>query len=573
MTAFNQHRKAIDAIGRKVPMEEIQRLAKDEFPYDKANPGQMECIVEAIDALINKKVKHVIIEAPTGVGKSLIGTTIHKVIRHLVLQADPYGQFRTSISTPTKGLQDQYAAEKAVSIDILKGKKNYRCHVHPDVYYNAVQCRIACRDGHCSKRRCPYVQARNLWTDISSLRCTNAAMMIEMCTTICMKPENRSDMLILDECHKMPSTLLEHTIMEYNTKAVEGLRSIPEGKEIVSTIGDIVERTKDYVLGKLYSLSGELHSMFEDLHLKVENLLEVLEELVEDDRLSESQVMKLADIIDVLHNLSDYCGIMSQTQASTFIVQEKGEGFIRFKPVMPSDVSEFGLFRKADYHVHMSATICGIDSYARSLGIRQGDYHSIQIGNPIPIENRKVNYMPIVKMTNNMGDYEMKRLTEYIDEIIAFHPGQSGIIHTVSYDRALAIQKFSKYQNFIHVPRTRKALMDIMENAFRTKSPCVIASPAMEEGYDFKGDYSRFQILIKVPYDYLGDPLIAHINSVDPSAYFRNAVLRIVQMCGRSVRGVDDWAATYIIDSSFESLMMRNPEFFPTWFTDAVFEV
>ncbi|PCR16416.1 hypothetical protein CQA65_30215, partial [Klebsiella pneumoniae] len=58
------------------------------------------------------------------------------------------------------------------------------------------------------------------------------------------------------------------------------------------------------------------------------------------------------------------------------------------------------------------------------------------------------------------------------------------------------------------------------------------------------GDYSLFQILIKVPYDYLGDPLVAHINSVDPSAYFRNAILRIIQMCGRSVRGVNDWAAT-----------------------------
>ena len=572
MSAFNQHKKALDGLG-PVSIEDITSLAKENFPYDKANPGQMDCIVESIDALVNKKVKHVIIEAPTGVGKSLIGTTIHKVLRHLVLQADPYGQFRTSISTPTKGLQDQYAAEKAVSIDILKGKKNYRCHVHPDLYYNAIQCRMACRDGHCSKRRCPYVQARNLWTDISSLRCTNAAMMIEMCTTICMKPENRSDMLILDECHKMPSTLLEHTIMEYSVKAVESLSTVPGGKEIIGIVDDIVRRTKGYELGKLYSLTGEMHNLFEELHGKVEELLEVLEELVEDERLTESQVMKLSDIIDVLHNLSDYCGIMGQTNASTFIVQEKEEGLIRFKPVLPSDVSEFGLFRKADYHVHMSATICGIESYARSLGIREGQYHKIQIGNPIPVPNRKVNYMPVMKMTNNMGDYEMKKLAEYVDQIIAFHPGQSGIIHTVSYDRALALQKFSKYRHAIHVPRTRKVLMDTMERAFTTKQPCIIASPAMEEGYDFKGDYSRFQILIKVPYDYLGDPLVAHVNSVDPSAYFRMAVLRIVQMCGRSVRGVDDWAATYILDSSFESLMMRNPEFFPSWFTDAVFEV
>ncbi|QIG62135.1 DNA helicase [Salmonella phage P46FS4] len=572
MTAFNQYTKALDGVG-PVSIDRIKSLATEFFPYDTANPGQMECIVEVVDALVNKKFKHVIIEAPTGVGKSLIGTTIHNVLRHLVLERNPYGQFRTSITTPTKGLQDQYAAEKAVAIDILKGKKNYRCHISPDLYYNAIQCRMACRDGHCNKNRCPYVQARRLWTDISSLRCTNAAMMVEMCTTICMKPENRADMLILDECHKMPSTLLEHTIMEYSIKAVEGLLTIPEGVPIVELIKDIIIRTENYELGKLYSLSGEMHAIFDDLHDKVEALLETLEELVEDERLTEAQVMKLSDIIDTLHNLSDYCGIMGQTNASTFIVQEKDKGMIQFKPVIASDVSQFGLFRKGDYHVHMSATICGIDSYARSLGIREGEYHKIQIGNPIPIENRKVNYMPIMKMTANMGDYEMKKLAEYVDEIIAFHPGQSGIIHTVSYDRALALQKFSKYRNMIHVPRTRKALMDIMEHAFRTKTPCVIASPAMEEGYDFKGDYSRFQILIKVPYDYLGDPLVAHVNSVDPSAYFRMAVLRIVQMCGRSVRGVNDWAATYILDSSFESLMMRNPEFFPAWFTDAVFEV
>lgn len=556
----------------KVPIEEIEALAKDYFPYEKANPGQMDCIVQAVDAIVNNGFKHVIIEAPTGVGKSLIGTTIHQVIKHLVTNRNPMAQFRTSISTPTKGLQDQYAAEKAVNIDILKGKKNYRCHIHPDLYYNAVQCRIACRDGHCSKRRCPYVQARTNWCDVSSLRCTNAAMMIEMCSTICMKPENRADMIILDECHKMPTTLLDHTIMEYSVAAVKSLETVPGGKEIIQSVGAITKHTQDYLLGVVYSLDGYLYDQFVALHSQVEALLEVLEELIEDDRLTEDQVMKLADIIDILHNLSDYCGIMSQTQATNFIVQEKGDMMVQFKPVNPADVSHFGLFRKADYFVHMSATICGIESYARSLGIKPGEYYKIQIDNPIPVENRKIFFMPVMKMGNNMGDYEMKQLARAVDDIIEFHPDQSGIIHTVSYDRALAIQQFSRFRDIIHVPRTRQALLELMEKAFRTKKRVIIASPAMEEGYDFKGDYSRFQILVKVPYDYLGDPLVAHINKVDPSAYFRNAVLRIVQMCGRSVRGIDDWAATYILDSSFETLAARNPEFFPEWFTKAVFE-
>ncbi|BBK03808.1 hypothetical protein [Enterobacter phage EspM4VN] len=69
MTAFNQYTKALDGVG-PVSIDRIKSLAAEFFPYDTANPGQMECIVEAVDALLNKKVKHVIIEAPTGVGKS-----------------------------------------------------------------------------------------------------------------------------------------------------------------------------------------------------------------------------------------------------------------------------------------------------------------------------------------------------------------------------------------------------------------------------------------------------------------------------------------------------------------------
>lgn len=570
--AYEQIMPALGNI-ENVPMDIIIEKAKYHFPFEKANPGQMEAITEAIDALVNKKKKHVIIEAPTGVGKSLIGITIHLVIKELVLEHNEYGQFRTTISTPTKGLQDQYAKEDCVSISILKGKKNYRCLVSSDIYYNSIQCRIQCRDGMCSARRCPYVQARNVWCNVSDLRCTNAAMMVELCSSLCMEPHNRSDFLIMDECHKMPNALLDHTIMSYNSGSLKGLDTIPGGKEIIEDVKFILEYTKDYSLGVLYTLDNTLIERFDLLGEKVECLLNVLDEWMDREDLTDIQMMRLGDIVDILHNLSDYCSIMGNTNAKTFIVHEKEQDHIVFKAVLPSDVSEFGLFRKADYYLHMSATICGIESYAKTLGIKPDDYHAIQVANPIPIQNRRINFTPVMKVANKLEDFEFKRLVESIDEIIDHHNGQNGIIHTVSYDRAEKIQYYSKFKNIIVVPRTRKALLEHLERAMTTKRPIVLVSPAMVEGYDFKGDQSRFQIIMKVPYSYLGDPLVAHVNKIDPSAYFREAILSIVQMAGRSVRGIDDFAETYIIDSSFETLLSRNPEFFPPWFVEAIFEL
>ena len=40
----------------------------------------------------------------------------------------------------------------------------------------------------------------------------------------------------------------------------------------------------------------------------------------------------------------------------------------------------------------------------------------------------------------------------------------------------------------------------------------------------------------------------------------------MVQACGRVVRGPDDWAHIFILDSNFLSLMERYPEEFPAYF-------
>ena len=91
----------------------------------------------------------------------------------------------------------------------------------------------------------------------------------------------------------------------------------------------------------------------------------------------------------------------------------------------------------------------------------------------------------------------------------------------------------------------------------------------MAEGVDLKGDLSKFQIIMKVPYPYLGDPLVKRKMDLNKMWYPYETVKLICQMLGRSVRSHEDEAVTYILDSNFAMFYKRNKKMFPEWFREA----
>ena len=100
--------------------------------------------------------------------------------------------------------------------------------------------------------------------------------------------------------------------------------------------------------------------------------------------------------------------------------------------------------------------------------------------------------------------------------------------------------------------------------------PTVLLSPSMQEGVDLKGDLSRFQILCKVPYPYLGDKLVKKRMNRWQWWYPLQTAKTIVQSVGRSVRSDTDSAVTYILDSDWERFYSRNKALFPKGFDDCI---
>lgn len=531
---------------------DILAVARKHFPFPTPNPGQMECIVEAVRAFMGGK-KHVIIQAPTGIGKTAIATTVHRVMKEY------FSDHRTTIITATKGLQDQYVEGDKLIYD-LKGKTNYSCPYDRGPY-NSGACRAHVGRGGCRKAiDCTYVKRRVIWCNKSELRLTNNSFQIEACPTICMKDENRANLIIADECHDLDDHIVEHTSIRFRSADYQRLARYG--------YGGFVNKMKAYInlfngipLGMPFKIDDQMYEGMSSLHDDVASIMEAFEGLFEDESREDHE--ELGDIIEQLQQIGDKTEIFDCSMEGEWVINEYEPGeMMVLKPVYAWQVSNYAVFRKADFFLHMSATICGVEEYAGGLGIAEYEY--LDIPNPIPVENRKVFSLARHRVS---GDVDYKALASDVDKLIDRHKGENGIIHTVSYALANEIFRNSNNQSRMLVSKERH---EIVGELSKPKKGSVVLSASIEKGYDFKGDMSRFQIIAKVPYLYLGDPLVKLNAEKRPKWYARKAVLRIVQACGRSIRGVDDHAKTYILDSNFNRLLKQNIDLFPGWFLDSL---
>ena len=100
--------------------------------------------------------------------------------------------------------------------------------------------------------------------------------------------------------------------------------------------------------------------------------------------------------------------------------------------------------------------------------------------------------------------------------------------------------------------------------------PKVLVASGMYEGVDLPYDAGRWQVLAKIPYPSLGDPVTKYLANKDPEYYAWETIKQVLQACGRICRRLDDFGETFIIDSNFRRLYTQHRELFPDYFIDSV---
>lgn len=557
-----------------ISKEKIGEISDAVFPFPNYNPGQREAIIDAVNAYVNEDIPHVIIDAPTGTGKSVIATTIHAIIDHIMVSMDIGNdedgpRFTTTITTSTLGLQDQYQDIPHTNIADLKGRSNYKCQYKK--WFGSSECYAARSRFHCCTTiGCPFIKARSEWVK-ADLRVTNTSLLV--CT------DHPTDLVVLDECHNIPSKLTDAASMWVSLRLFPPKFSSYEMiKKINEDIAILIHHLMKFNEGDVLLNEGDTKRYLSTLSKDVDEaklfFTVRLEELSSSkptaaDDIKDHQNVK--EIYDIISDLYFNIGMTRCKNLTRIIIDKNAMNGSRIKPVFAHEVAHELLFGKADYFLHMSATVCGADLYAKTVGIPKGYYHTITIDNPIPLDNRPVYYIPVVKMSARSNQADYAKMAGMIDQIVNSHlnisKNANGVIHTVSYKLADTLRNLSNHYDRMFILKDRHKINDLMKN----EHGIILLSPACYEGYDWKGSLCDYQIHPKVPYKYLGDQLVKLQMEKFPESYSRDTVLTLIQAVGRNVRGITDCGVNYILDSNFDALLKRGGiDYCPKWFIDAV---
>jgi len=172
-------------------------------------------------------------------------------------------------------------------------------------------------------------------------------------------------------------------------------------------------------------------------------------------------------------------------------------------------------------------------------------------------------------MTSKEIDNSLPKIAEAVRKILAQHKNEKGIIHTHSYKIANYLKKRIKSRRLLFP--TAENRDEVLSKHLKSNKATVIVSPSMTEGVDLEGDSSRFQVICKVPYPFLGDKLVKKRMNKWKWWYSFQTAKTVIQSMGRSVRSSKDTAVTYIIDEDWERFYDRHSSLFPKDFKSCLY--
>lgn len=508
------------------------------FPFATYRTGQREAIDAVRDAFARGR-RFVVVEAPTGAGKSAIAVTVAREI------GDGY------VLTAQKILQDQYARDFP-DLALMKGRANYDCLVAP-THAAAAPCIVGRRFPQCDA--CPYFTAKDLALGADTVITNYAYYLAELNYA---KGLGARELLVLDEAHGAEAALMSFVEVTIADEAMARAG-------IDARIPGLADRTGMFDFAE--DLEPVLRSRAEEIGRELEaggtSERETLR-LIQQKQWCDQLATRLEQLCD-----SRYEDFVEWTVETRHV---DGGAVVTFKPVTVASFAERYLFGHARRVLMMSATILDPATYLRSLGIPEGEAEVIRMPSTFPPRNRPIHLRPVARLTRHWLERDLPRLVAELDQILDAHPDDKGVIHAHSYRITAHIARHvaDRHRERLVTHRSSEGRDDALRRHVDSDRPTVLLTPSMTEGIDLAGDLSRWQVICKIPYPYLGDAQIAARAERDSDWYDWRTCLTIVQGYGRSVRSDDDWAVTYILDADFPKFYARQRARFPEWFREAV---
>ncbi len=522
------------------------------FPFDSVRDQQREAIDFAIDTFLSSDKRFCIIEAGTGVGKSAIGLTVARYLSENKSNAAGLFEPGSYFLTTQKILQEQYVRDFPAVVS-LKSSSNYSCSYHKSNSCSESQKLLKTADKSsrffktCSFN-CKYKNQKNKFLNSSESVTNFSYFLTEANYSGKIVPRQ---VLVIDEGHNIETELskfIEITVSEYFAKSILKL-SFPKKLTQFQTFAWIKDVYLPAASKRLKFFESSIESLGGE---KLRESLKQFQSITKQYDLLRSHITKIKKFVKIYKS--------DNWVFETSTTDGKGYSKASFKPIDISLYSEDNLFRLGDKIIVMSATILNSKTFMKTLGIDENSASFISIPSPFPIENRPIIFSPVGSMSAKSIDFTLPKLAESIKAILDHHKNEKGIIHCKTYKIANYLKRSLKNSRILTHDGSNRD--EILRKHTLSKKKTVLLSPSMTEGVDLKDDASRFQVICKVPYPYLGDKLVRKRMNKFPGWYELQTAKSIVQSTGRSVRSKDDHAVTYILDSDFDRFIRKNSAVF-----------
>ena len=593
--------KKYDTINLIVLRDFMSYIPKIEEAYDrlgfKPRDNQLEHCNRIVGAMLDDNARHVILSAPTGTGKSIIGAVVADTVHQI---KSPHQSANASfLLTATNVLGQQYFDSFSNPKDpldttfrFIKGATNYNCSAlstdeEPQTAENC-SIRLFQKTGmdqmiaeHCNKcefqiNRSLRDKSRHLITNYSYYFTDRLSMELLAHRTVC----------VFDEAHLLNDLYTDHCAIQFTEKGLYATQmEVSEHLSLGETdifkhlkmVGSHLANDKirdDTYMQYIRILADVYTQITEAAQQEAERSIRAPARYLKLTKMSKKYFGKAGKILDLLEHV--YPHVFEYKPKSTKTMQNDHEVVI--KPIFVSGM--FENLVNADHNLLMSATIS--EQYAkRTLSLEPAErVKHIRLPPQFPRESKKVIFFkPLSLNYASMKDPEtIKKLCAHSYQIVKHHTdlGERGIVLAPSFAIVESIAGTLRgalgknVKIFEHV-RGEK-LVDWLE-AFKAydKGPAVFLTPSGFEGLDLPGDLSRFQIITKAPFGALGDRRIKVILETYPDIYSLTALMKITQGAGRSVRSMHDHATTYMLDQGIQRLWTaKNNEWkdeFETSFT------
>lgn len=529
---------------------------RDHFPFAEIRPSQQKAL-DTIEEAYRLGKRFIIVEAPTGVGKSGIAMA---VASWAATEQSPISydtQPGAYILSTQKSLTAQYVADPAFAryhMAEMRGKSNFTC-VEPGADGGTVDCSIGemldCGESgegavcHYKLARCGFIS--------NPIGVTNFAYFLASSAYARSMPKRT--FLIVDECHNAEKELLGFYNIELTQKRCKdlGIYSLP-----VLESNDML-RVRSWLEEEFLPIAAS----------QVEALLQKAQQWKTSDRATALVYIRRAK---ALHELREKLAeVTSGAPTDWFSYSEKGD--LILKRLSAAGIAQPLLFRSGERVLLMSATILDSRTFMRNLGIPEDQAVVLKLDSDFPIANRPVIGWYAGDMRQACIEKTLPKLCQRVEEILDACEGLKGIIHTHSYKITQAVMAHlarTKHRNrMLTHDKERGAREAAIQQHSTSGADTVLISPSMYEGLDLKGDLSRFQIICKVPYPAL-DPYIVARKDRDPQWYLLQTGLSLIQASGRSVRTASDWAYTFILDGGFGYFFRQNAYLLSPWWVRSV---